>query len=78
VKCNFNLDRVTTLPDWWNEERDTSFMDNALAAAAQRAKDTEELERRNKVNNYLTYGGTGLILICSCLLISVLMLSLKR
>ena len=37
VKCNYDPDKLATLPDWWNEERDTSFMDNALAAARARA-----------------------------------------
>ena len=37
VKCNYDPDRIRTFPDWWSEERDTSFMDNALAAARARA-----------------------------------------
>ena len=37
VKCNYDPDRIRTFPDWWSEERDTSFMDAALARARARA-----------------------------------------
>ena len=76
VKCNFNLDRVTTLPDWWNEERDTSFMDNALAAAAQRAKDAKDAKdvERKKLMENLSYGVFTVSLCSLCMVVIMIVL----
>jgi hypothetical protein len=79
VKCNYDPDKLATLPDWWNEERDTSFMDNALAAAAQRAKDAKDVERKKLMEN-LSYGvfTVSLCLLCMVVIMIVLGGSKRR
>lgn len=64
MKCNYDPDKLREFPDWWKEDRDTSFMDKALAKGKAR--------RREENIKYLTYGGVGVgsVLLCSiCLLI---------
>lgn len=41
VKCNYDPNKLSTFPDWWTEERDTSFMDEALARALARASERQ-------------------------------------
>jgi hypothetical protein len=87
VKCNYDPDRVTTFPDWWTEERDTSFMDAALAR--QPPFDTfplnilpitrfpKKFNWKDQDVRYLTYLSTSLS-SCICTIIIVVMLSLKK
>jgi hypothetical protein len=73
VKCNYDPDRVISLPDWWNEERDTSFIDAARAKATARDAATDAATAK-KNKEYLTYGGVGSVSLCSlCMVVLMIM-----
>jgi hypothetical protein len=90
VKCNYDPDRLPTFPDWWSEERDTSFMDAALARARARqppfdkwplnllpiTRYPKKFNWKDKNVQYLTYGGVGSVSLCSlCMFIIMLVFS---
>jgi hypothetical protein len=71
VKCNYDSDKLTSLPDWWTEERDTSFMDKALAAAAQRALAAAK-DKKEQNDKYILYGGVSSLLISSLCVVMII------
>jgi hypothetical protein len=87
VKCNYDPNRIRTFPDWWTEERDTSFLDRALER--QPPFDKFPLNRlpvtrfpkrfrwKDKNVRYLTYYSSGSSL-CLCIIVILIMSSLKR
>jgi hypothetical protein len=87
VKCNYDPNRIRTFPDWWTEERDTSFMDRALER--QPPFDKFPLNRlpvtrfpkkfnwKDQNVRYLSYYSSGSS-VCLCLIIMIIMLSLKK
>jgi hypothetical protein len=87
VKCNYDPNRIRTFPDWWTEERDTSFMDRALER--QPPFDKFPLNRlpvtrfpkkfnwKDRNVRYLSYYSSGSS-VCLCLIIMIIMLSLKK
>jgi len=87
VKCNYDPNRVRELPDWWTEERDTSFMDRALERQPPFDKwplnllpitrFPKRFRWRDKNVRYLTYYSSGSS-VCLCLIIMIIMLSLKK
>ena len=76
VKCNYDPDKLRTLPDWWNEERDTTFMDEALARG--RARQLAAQLAARKKNQSLIYGGVGSFTLCCCIVMMVVMMGLKK
>jgi hypothetical protein len=87
VKCNYDPNRVRELPDWWTEERDTSFMDRALERQPPFDKfplnklPVTRFPKRWRWSDrnvrYLTYYSSGSSL-CLCILFILIMSSLKR
>jgi translation elongation factor EF-1beta len=86
VKCNYDPNRVRTFPDWWTEERDSSFMDRALDRQPPFDKwplnllpitrFPKRFRWRDKNVRYLTYGGVGSVSLCSlCMIVIMLVFS---
>jgi len=71
VKCNYDSDKLTSLPDWWNEERDTSFIDAARAKATARDAATDAATAK-KNKEYILYGGVSSLLISSLCVVMII------
>lgn len=87
IKCNYDPDRARSLPDWWSDDGDYSFLENALKREPPFDKFPlnklpitrfpKRFRWKDKNVRFLTY--TGSISLCSCCLcILLIMSSLKR
>jgi hypothetical protein len=87
IKCNYDPDRANSLPDWWSDDGDYSFMENALKREPPFDKFPlnklpitrfpKRFRWKDKNVRFLTYGGVGSVSSC-CLCLLLIMSSLKR
>ena len=87
IKCNYDPDRARSLPDWWSDDGDYSFLENALKREPPFDKFPlnklpitrfpKRFRWKDKNVRFLTYGGVGSVSSC-CLCLLLIMSSLKR